>query len=448
MNKQERIAVTRILADLVRAGGFVTVGGMERYAAAVRKFGITSESGRQADSVSLADAFQSVFRSKVCRSLLTECEAVAGDNRPAEAVLLLMALRHCLRDGSACDGELLSILSPETVQDSKQVLYVESAFDDTVNGEIAAAYRQICNELRLAGFHFVYVPRVASRYKSVGQQQVPVLMQLIAPHLPEEEASALLEGLSSMTTESFCRDQLCDRLGMHSLRDSGPALLFPVGDDYVGGRRYCNFLRLALQGGVVDSVCRFVEEFVSMASPGVVAVPLENELESAFPLTGFHGLFIKQFSVREGKRCGLVIDPFHGTLFLPEIQTEILGLHRKEKAFYAMLVHMTRTGGINFTAPSSKADFRAYERHIRSVKEQFAQWYGLFGGDRSKAPDIENPGIRNPIISVIRTALYNLTPKLLNVKDFNICKSESGGYIVPLDPASVTIRQFPKENDP
>jgi uncharacterized tellurite resistance protein B-like protein len=452
MTKQERVAIVRLLSDITKADAVIETSEMEMYVRLRNKYRITEELERAASEMSLSTAIRSLVQSehKDRSAIIEDCVEMAVSNgfcSPSEA-LLIIAIKRCLGDEISGADEILSVHYPRVDIDKGQVLYVECAYNKGINEEIKQQYRQIYNELRLAGFHFVYVPSFAARCKCIGHQHFYALMRMLAPNLSEKETLVVLEDLASMTTETFCRNYLCDRLGMHSLRDTGPALLLHVGDDYVGGTRYNNFLRIPLQSGVMDSVCRFVEEFVATTSSSVVAVPLANGQESGFPLIGFYRLLVNQFTFREGKRCGLVIDPFRGTLFLPEIQTEIRGLHRKEKAFYAMLVHRTRTGGINFTAPSSKADFQAYERHIRSVKEQFAQWYGLFGGDRSKIPDIENPGIRNPIISVIRTALYNLTPKLLNVKDFNICKSESGSYIVPLDPAAVTIRQFPKENDP
>jgi hypothetical protein len=449
MTKQERIAITRILTDLIKADNIIDVGEMEMYALSRKKFGITHEIEKAAYGMSLSESLRVLSKSdrKIRTSILNECEnmTVSDGFCSVSEALLLLAIRHCLSDETVGSDEVFSIHYPEITIDDNQILYVECDYNDTLNEDIQHNYRQLCNEFRLIGFNFVYIPYVAAHYRQYAESTFQSVAHFIAPNLSNEEVDVLIERLSNITTVEFCCDQLCNRLGMHSFRNLGPALLVKIGDNYVNNKRYSNFLRVELTDDVLPMVCNIVDNYRRLSTSLQPTVEV-NEAQGQFLYHGFYKQLFDMYTIRKGIASSIEIDPYNRQIFMPELGCPIQGLRRKEKALYALVVAQSSEGGVNFNPPLGKKGAAVYQDRIARIKKQYGQWYSLFGGEKSKAPDIENPEIRNPMVSVIRKSVSRLGEQLHNVGDYNIHKDEFGNYTVPLDGRMVRFVQRPGDD--
>lgn len=444
MTKQERIAIVRIISDLIKADTVIDVDKMKLYEQFRNKYRITEDVERAASEMSLSTALRSLVQSeqKVRNVFIDDCiEMMESDGfcSPQEA-LLIIAIKRCLGDEISSADEIFSVHYPEVDIDEGQVLYVECAYNTEKNEEIKLHYRQIYNELSLAGFHFVHVPQVAAHYRQYKENTFRKVARFLAPQLMDSEVKTLIECLTSITTAEFCIDQLCNRLGMQSLRDSGPALLIKISNNYVAGQLFANFLKIELTDSVLSTVQILVNNYIDLISSNALTISTVKESAGYFLYHGFYKQLFDMYTMRQGVTSTLVIDPYQEKILLPEIGCEVQGLRRKEKAFYAFLVSLTKEGGVNFNAPANMKEKPAYDRRIQHLKQIYCQWYGLFGGDRNRVPNIENPEIRNPMVSVIRKSISQLKTRLCNVEDYSIRKDEFGNYTIPLDSSLISTK--------
>lgn len=451
MNKQERVAIVRLFVDIIRADVIVDEGELRLYSRIKDKYKITREIERLAVECSLSEAVDRLSNSDsaIRRNVLEECHKIVhidGYCAKNEA-LLMIALNLCLSDDTVGRAEFFSIHNSEVSIESNQVLYVECAHNDSINAEIEQNFRQIYNEFCVAGFDFVYVPYIAKRLQQCPHNTFKEVAAFLAPHFTEKEILSLIDQLVHITTKEFCCDQLCNRLGMQALRDRGPSLLIKISDDYVNEEAYMNFLRVDLRNDVMSSVKRIIEEYLDILSADTLFIPKSRENRGKFPYRGFYKQLFDMYSLCKGKTSTLVIDPYNGELKLPEIGCEITGMRRKEKALYAMILSETAKGGVNFNPLTSVSQKKVYEEQMRNIKKTYAAWYRMFGGEKDKTPDIENPEIRNPMISVIRSSINKLSDFLKNVDDYNIRKDYFGNYTVPLDKKLLKITNYPEESN-
>jgi len=446
MTKQERIAIVRVFVDLIKADTIVDVGEMEMYAWVKKEYKITKEIERAAAGCSLSTALQTLSKSDSAtrEKLLAECaEMTVSDGFCAtQEALLMIAINHCLFDTTVGSAEVLSIHTPEVAIDDNQVIYVECAYNESINAEIRQNYRQIYNEFRLAGFNFVYVPFVAKHYQQYTHSTFKDVANFLAPTLSDEEIKILIDRLTHITTADFCCDQLCNRLGMQSLRDNGPSLLIKISDNYVNEQLYANFLRIDLTGDILTLIKKMIDSYIGMLSTDSLIIPKVEEAKGQFLYHGFYKQLFDMYTIRQGMTSTLVVDPFNEKLHLPGIGREIKGMHRKEKAFYALLLSQTANGGINFNPPKSARQMNVYEDRMNRIKTLYGDWYSLFGGIKANAPNIEDSGIRTPMISRIRKNINDLSSHLKNIDDYNIRKDCDGNYTIPIDNKLVQWKQW------
>ena len=78
--------------------------------------------------------------------------------------LLMLALKNKLQSDDI-DIQLISIPKPIFNIESASVLYVESRYEESVNWQINSLYRTIFKECQIAGFSFIYIPKVIEHYK-------------------------------------------------------------------------------------------------------------------------------------------------------------------------------------------------------------------------------------------------------------------------------------------
>lgn len=446
MTQTERISITRILTDLIKADNIIDVGEMEMYAQMKSKYNITKEIERKASETSLSEALKTLSQSdaRVREKFLRECEemTVSDGFCATQEAILMMALKRCLSQQTVNVDEVFSIHYPEISIDDNQVIYVECSYNDTINREIRQNYRQIYNEFRIAGFNFVYVPFIAKHYQQFNESTFKDVANFLAPNLSDKETAFLIERLSNITTDEFCRDQLCNRLGMQSLRDLGPALLLKINNTYVADKLFSNFLRIEVTGDILKCAQSIIDEYIGMLSTDALTIPKVKEEQGQFLYHGFYKQLFDMYSIRQSDTSTLVVDPYKGKIMLPEVGCEIEGMRRKEKALYAMILSQTTSGGINFNQPKSAARMKAYNERMLNVKMIYGKWHSLFGGERKTAPDIENPEIRNPMMSNIRKQINKLSSRLKNIDDYNIRKDCDGNYTVPLDSKLVQLKHW------
>lgn len=248
MLRAHKIAVARIFADLIKADRIIDTGEMECWNRVCAKYSIDKEVETDAQYVSFSDALESICNSGVQglkEDLLSDCRSMTvsdGFCAHSEA-LILIALILMLDSYQPFRVETFSIPKASFNIDIATSLYIESDYDAATNEAIRVNYRSLFKEFQLAGFHFVYPPKIIEHYQDTDPKLFHQILSFLAPSMSESGIENAYKSLMKMTTGVFCKDLLCNKCGITDLRNTYPSLLIKIGNSFVGEDAYANYLK-------------------------------------------------------------------------------------------------------------------------------------------------------------------------------------------------------------
>lgn len=448
MRATEKIAVARIFADLIKADRIVDTGEMECWRNICHKYAIDRDARIEAREMSFSYALNVICNSEVQElkeDLLRDCMAMTvsdGFCAHSEA-LLMIALTTMLESERPFRGEVISIPRANFNIDIATALYIENEFDPETNEAIRAHYRSIFKEFQLAGFHFVYIPKIIDHYRNTDSTLFKDILSFLAPTMSETGLDNTYKSLMKMTTGIFCKDLLCNKCGITELRNTMPSLLIKIGNSFVGEAQYANYLKLDVDEDISTTVQTFVDNFYEMLSSDVFVVNTSEERDNQFHFHGFYKQLLDIFLVRRNIRSAIYLNPYKEEVIFPDIDAKAMGLHRRERALYALLL-CQGADGINFNTPKSVDALERYNRRMKRIQQRYSAIYAMFGGERETAPDLSVPEIRRPIFSCLKRSIKNLQA-LYNPEDYNITKSGDGAFSVNVEPELVYVYQLDKD---
>lgn len=446
MKNSEKTAVVRIFVDLIKADRIIDTAEIVFYDEMRKKYNFAQENEVAAMAMSFSEAISILKMSAgdLRRDVLADCaDATVSDGFCAHSeALLLIALKRALGDEESENVSVISIPKKSFSVDYSTVLYVESKFDVETNRQIVDNYRSVYKEFLFSGFHFVYIPNVIHHYKETDKEMFRRMISFLAPSFSIEGVEGVVSGLLTMTTESFCKDILCNRLNIESLREVNPSLLIKIGNDYVGDVEYSNLLCVEIEDSFVDLVKKFVDDFSSMLSSDTLTVPIGREANDQYLYYGFYKQLLDIFLRRNNIRSRIVIDPNREEILLPDIGQKLNRLSRRDKAMYVLFLILMNDNGFSFNCPSSMIQMQRYKEKTVRFQKQYEIVYGFMGGDKDKTPNVDSAEIRRPIFSRIKKSLMVLSDMLYNVNDYLITKNSYGTYNVNVEQDMIYVKDW------
>lgn len=453
MKQIERASIMRIVSDMIKADAIIDMQEIEFLNGIRQKYNIKRDDEIIAETLTLAEAFQVLKETQESfkQDIWGDFRGmVFSDNTCSrEEAMYLLAIVACLSDKLSERSEVYSVEVSENVKlDNSQVLYIEGEYYKETNHEIANHYREIINELRLIGFNFVYIPKIGEHYRSLSSDDLHTLISFLYPSVTEIQMEHVARQLTTLSTSDFCKTEIVGRMKMEGLAHSLPSMMFRIGLSSIKGKNYDNFLVLTIDEDTLVVVRRIVDTFVSMFKPRILNPTYEEK--QRFVYHGFYKQIIDSFVYKKGIRSSVVVDLVHGDILLPEADTKIAGLHRREKALYALFLLESSSGGINFNKPSGAKSLDKYNHRMAAIQQKYEIIYENFGGERSKAPQIELSENRLPMISRIKRQFRQLGDLLNQPDDYLVQRNMFGNYCVTIPPelcmcfdtATASVRQF------
>lgn len=436
MRQTERASIIRILSDLIKADAIIDTREIEFLDSIKNKYSIKKEDEILSASYTLSDALSVLIDSSdaLKQELVDDLvNASLSDNFCArEEALLLIAIKMCL----ASTGQSAKIISMNTSNIfivPTQILYIESEFDNDINWEINESYREIKNEMRLAGFDFVYIPKIANHYRSITTSELLRITEFLYPKASPERLQTVTKQLQNLSTSEFCKDQLSGKLGVKEFSTIAPSLMIKIGDSYVNDKRIANFLIVELDKNVLKTVRNIVDSFSQYYH--TLNINRLKQEKGRFIYTGFYKQIFDLYMLRKGVKSSVVIDIYRNTIRFPEADAQIEKLHRREKALYTLFLLESASGGINFVKPETPRQFAKYKKRMDAVQAKYKLIYKKFGGEPENAPDISVSEIRLPMIALIKKQLKPLEEVLFHVDDYMIQRNMFGNYCVNIHPS-------------
>lgn len=218
MKQIERASIVRIVSDLIKADGIIDTREIEFLDVLREKYAITKEDEAFAESCTFAKALETIsyFNEETKHLLMNDFNQVAmSDNYCAkEEALLLTSLRLLLTLKATNDISVFSVDTSIITFENSQILYLESEYNNTVNEQMRLSYREICSEVRLAGFELVYLPKVSEHYCSIIEADLLRIAEFLYPKVSTERLHVIIKQMQNLSTESFCNNQLATKLSI------------------------------------------------------------------------------------------------------------------------------------------------------------------------------------------------------------------------------------------
>lgn len=455
MTKDQKIAATRIVVDLIKADKVIDRREIEVYEDFKRRFGIGSDIETEAYGTTLAEAVNNLKNSgekdkenKDVEKFLAFCRnlTVSDGFCSREEALLVMMLDLCL--GHKNKADVISKAVDSVWFDDNQVLYVESDYDDKVNAVIESNLRAIGKEFNLCGLEFVYIPAVCEHYKKeyhtdADTEMVKHVAKLLIPTLSDRDVENLIENIKNLTTRNFCREQLYGKLGFAQMRYTRPALLLKIGQSRVRKNVVTNFLRIYVDKSVMETVATFCDNFMMLHSTDTMTVSLKRDEHGKFLYLGFYRQLFDLLTTP--KQEPVILDlklKGDSSIGLKDKEGESMG--PRELALFLLIIFESRRGsnGAVFYWTGKKA-----VEQMENVRLKYKFIYERMPRAKEKTPDITDEKNRNSVISKIRKTLNELASKY-DVGSIDSFKPivEKGVYVV-LEPMNKFRVNHYKESD-
>lgn len=291
-----------------------------------------------ATSMTFADSLNILLKAdeKLKNDLIGDFNLVAmSDNFCArEEALLILALRCCL----TINVEGASVISMDTSEikfEGTQILYVESEYDNEINAQIREHYREICAEIRLAGFDFVYLPKIAEHYKSISEENLYQIADFLYPKVRHERLKVIISQLCNLSTESFCKDQLAAKLNVSEFGMISSSFMIKIGDSLVNDKVVSNFLVIEIENDILKTI-RYILDLFAESYHNFRLNYLKEE-SGRFIFRGFYKQIFDILMLRKGVKSSVVIDTVREQIYFPEADVKLEKIHRREKALYAFV---------------------------------------------------------------------------------------------------------------
>lgn len=438
MKQAERASIMRIVADLIKADGIIDTREISFLETLREKYTIKKEDEMLASSYTLSTALETLKESPktLKHDLLGDFMHVAmsDDFCAREEALLLLALRTCLTINLGDNVSVLSIETGNLLFEPTQILYVESEYGKTVNQQISEHFREISAEVRLAGFDFVYLPKIAEHYRSIDEADILQIVEFLYPKVSKERLQIIIRQLQNLSTADFCKFQMAAKLNIRGFEFVEPSLLIKVGDSYVNDTKVANFLMVETGDDVLEKI-RMITDLFAECFHNVSLNYLKEE-KGRLIFTGIYKQVFDIFILRKGVKSMVVADTMREQIRFPEADVKLEGIHRREKALYTLFLLESPSGGISFNKPKSQKQYERYEKRMAALQTKYKLIYRRFGGDEAKAPDITIAEIRLPMISLLKRQILKLGDVLFHIEDYTIQRNIYGNYSVGI-PASL-----------
>ncbi len=430
MKQTEKASIMRIVTDLIEADGIIDTREIIFLESIRKKYGIKKEDEILASSYTLAMALNELSASdnSLKHDLLGDFVNVAmsDDFCAREEALLILAIRHCLTIDTGGMVSVLSVNTPNLNFEESQIIYVESEYDKEINKQIEEHHREICAEIRLAGFDFVYIPKLSEHYRSVSKTDLLYMSKFLYPKVRDERLLLITDQLRNLTTEQFCKDMLAAKLNVREMEFISPSVMIKIGDSWLDGQKTGNFLCVEIDDTFEKSI-RGILDLFSESFRNYRLNYLQEE-KGRFVFKGIHKQIFDILMLRKGIKSTVVVDALREQIYFPEADVKLDGIHRREKALYALFLLESRSGGINFNTPTTPKQIERHKYRMGKTQEKYRTIYRMFGGDGDKAPNIETPEIRLPMISLLKRQLQKLGDVLYHIDDYTIQRNKFGNY--------------------
>lgn len=447
MPKEElRKSIYRVFSDLVKQDNLITVDEVEFLNKICKQYSVTDDDKVKGHIMTLADAISTiqgqpedikndiVKQMRVCALRDNECGR--------DEALLLAAVDYCCWEKHNRKSYVRSFPAVDNYINESQLIYLENeSISDLVASTMSndEQYSDFCDICRLAGFEYIYIPKIVEHFKKFKDENVlKEIVSLISPSLRKNEINSIIQVICGMSTTYFYRKVLRDKLQL-PIRIDRPIWMFKIGNSVVRGEDYVNFLCVEVAESAKMQLRELVNKIVSLQSSIHLVINKVGHEDNAFYYYGFHRTLLDMMAIKKVSAPDLIIHTVGSESVLSDGKKITLSgidsdgnnfpilMDRRETALYVLLLCACAKGGrgveLKFVY-NSKGE--PVLQNKAKIKAQYEAIYGELSNWAS-IPDITSMKILRPARSYISKAIKStseLSPQALYLP------IERNGYLV------------------
>ncbi len=421
MTKEQRIAISRVISDMIKADNIIEETEIQAMKQLMSDYSLTHQDMEAARNIKFSDAIPVLkeLSQKERKEFVNRIYGIAQSDNvcvPREA-LLLIALKYCLLDDEKKSSErpyLVSCATGEATLNDQYMVYIESSYDKEMNDQLEQYFRLLVTLSRLSGFNFIYIPKMVQEFQNMRKEYVLDVISYMAPNLDQKFIRGVYDRLCNMTTVEFFRSVLYERLQVQTPHNITPSLLINIGTSVVP---YCS------AAGPVQYYTEFL------------CIPITTDILSL--VEGLLGYYQSRVSIRQTitygnangqfKYFGFYKALFDFLIAPPPVAPKLvfLGQNMKTGKHQVAFVFNDEFEKVIELTP------KEYETYLAIARKSYSKKPGLpIGMDR---------GIKS-VISHIKSKITNGVPDLTFADQY---KPERCGnsYIIRLEKSKVFVRQ-------
>lgn len=377
---------------LLRAGGL-------RY-----KYGIDIDHIKEATTLTTATAIENLSKWQedgekeelrynpntvyTTRNVVTDLGVISNcdGSRDINEAKLLVAVSLCLNTSLPAYMRAIPISYRERALRfaRKEVVYLESEYDQDINEDIMRNKILIESLLALYGYDFVYIPSVIDFLKKKAKEKLlePILM-FTNPfyYQDEQKTSDFAKDLQNITTEDFTRT-FCRAANLPV--DLPPSLLIKVKtssleshaeDGQIKRTKYTDFIALPINGSVVDSLRRLPDNILEHTE--AITSLVTRTLNEKLYCKGIHKTLIDYVVNRRNgnivEKVVMTMQPKYNYIEFVGIDGGKTSTSPAETVLYLLALIYTVGGGPGINKKVKEKD----SRNSKRVMETFSSLYDL-----------------------------------------------------------------------
>lgn len=445
---KERIAIARIVSDMIKADNIIEESEIELLNRFKREYNIDSHILSEAHHMKFSTAVSVLGQIKEIEKIeiFKSIRNMAGADGLCvhKEAMLLLAMKYAFgiekdkntkeyRINQNRNVKLISCPTGEASISSQYVIYIEGKNYTAVNENIKKNFEVNVLSLRQCGFDFIYIPSLVEEFRTMNSEYVKDVINYMAPELSNETIDIVYDRLIKMDTITFCNHVLADTLQVEEVKDTPPSLFINIGTSIVPYCQtsgpvecYTEFMCLPLEEDVTAMIKEFIKAYSRLVSfhstPNASYIGDTNR----FKYFGFYKALFDFLVKAEPKESDIVIHPRNNFFEFPQIASDDLLLAPQEAAIYKLIIECTYNrplGGL----PTSYAS----QREINEIETIYRE---IYLKDNAKIPFALAP-IRSKIEKKMRRHLDGL----VNIEDF-IPKVRDGKYVITAPLSRIQIR--------
>lgn len=424
MTRDQRVAISRILSDILKADGTIEAKGMNEMLKLLDEYHITPQDRSDChqmlytQAVRILQELPRLERRGIYNNVERFTKAVG--HRP-NAILLLLSFYFCmLCDDMSSDPKkkpYMVVSERNSHHRGRFMAYIESSYDEKYNAELCdeASYQLYNLKCQMAGLNLLYLPKMCEEFRRTDKQQIINIVKFLVPLMEDDVAESIYHRICESKTGDLYRRLIFEPLSSQIDKDICPTLFINVATSTIP---YC------VAEGPIDYRCEYL------------CIPLSKSIKEhlqdifAFCFSKMNGKAMVQINESAGqmKVFGFYRDIFNFLLAPPTSEPDLIfeGQDLKTAKYYISMRFEDRSQSINLSPKEYEAFLDIAMKTHKS--KQRGMSIGLNGKELA------------PVISHIRAKIAATFPELALMDRY---KPERDGnyYILKLDKHKIFIRR-------